>query len=87
MERYSIWNGYNIYKDNYKKIIETPILCISGSDDPVGESSKGVKRLALFLKEISNSSVETYFVDKARHEVLSGTKYEEAYSVIKSFIL
>ena len=73
-------------KHNYKKNIEIPILCISGSDDPVGESSKGVKRLASFLNEISNSKVETYFVDKARHEVLSGTKYEEAYSKIKSFI-
>jgi len=73
-------------KNKYKRTkINTPILLISGSLDPVGENGKGVKRLELFLRSIY-TNVSSILVDDARHEVFSETSKESSYNKLLKFI-
>tara|TARA_B100001250_G_C19648004_1_gene721288 strand:- start:12 stop:908 length:897 start_codon:yes stop_codon:yes gene_type:complete len=88
----SLWNdlangmGLVFDKKNYTHTDKSiPILIISGSNDPVGENGKGVKRLYIFLKNIfKNISIE--IIKDARHEVFSEVNKEDNYIVLKDFL-
>ena len=74
----------NAYK-NWKKDI--PILLLSGDEDPVGEFSKGVRRVEVEMKKAGISKVETYLLPDARHdifhEIKSGCAEQAAHIIIK----
>ncbi|MFB1051744.1 lysophospholipase [Paraliobacillus sp. JSM ZJ581] len=49
---------------------DVPILLISGDEDPVGDFSKGVKRVVNDYKQIGVSTVDVIFYPEGRHEML-----------------
>ncbi|MBR6679704.1 MAG: alpha/beta fold hydrolase [Clostridia bacterium] len=71
---------------NYKNIkYGNDVLIISGTADPVGEFSKGVKKLEqTYLKQGVKASLKLY--DGARHELLNETNREEVFEDILKFI-
>ena len=73
-------------KKNYDELNkDVPILIISGSDDPVGDFTKGVTSLYNYLKSIF-SNVELKILSSERHEVFSGIKKNDAYNSLKLFL-
>lgn len=54
-----------------------PIYIFSGSEDPVGEKSKGVKRLLSVYKKHDFSNVTAKFYSGARHELFNETNRDE----------
>jgi alpha-beta hydrolase superfamily lysophospholipase len=55
-----------------------PILIVSGAADPVGETSKGVRKLEKFyVKRAKVADVETHLYKDARHELLNETNRDE----------
>ena len=55
----------------FKKISKTlPILLVSGSEDPVGEHSKGVKKVYKLLKK-RGANVRMKLYEDNRHEILN----------------
>ena len=60
-------------KEEYKRIdVSKPLLIIAGSQDPVGNYGKGVKKLEKFyLKKVGMTDVTTHLYDDARHEILN----------------
>jgi len=65
-----------LYKKAYYSSIDVnkPILLIAGSDDPVGNYSKGVLKLEKFYrKKVGVLDVTTHLYDGARHEILNET--------------
>ncbi len=54
-----------------------PILLISGDDDPVGDFSNGVKKVAADYKRAGIASVDTIFYPGGRHEMLFETNKDE----------
>ena len=77
----------NVFQqDGYKNVdISMPIFIISGSNDPVGENGKGVKRLYEYLKNIF-TNVSIAIIPNARHEVFSEIDKEKNYKLLKIFI-
>lgn len=71
---------------NYKSIkYNSEILIISGDDDPVGEFSKGVKKLyKTYLKNGKKATLKLYA--GARHELLNETNRDEVFDDILTFI-
>ena len=54
-----------------------PIYVISGTDDPVGENGKGVKRLLAAYQKHGFTNVTSKLYDKARHEIFNETNRDE----------
>lgn len=71
---------------NYKNIkYNNDVFIISGTADPVGEFSKGVKKLEkTYLKQGVKAHVKLY--EGARHELLNETNREEVFADIVNFI-
>ena len=71
---------------NYKNIkYPNNVLIISGTADPVGEFSKGVKKLEkVYLSQGIKASLKLY--DGARHELLNEINREEVFDDILNFI-
>jgi alpha-beta hydrolase superfamily lysophospholipase len=57
-----------------------PIYVISGTDDPVGENSKGVKRLLAAYKKQGFTNISQKFYPEARHELFNETDRDEVTS-------
>lgn len=49
---------------------ETPILLISGDEDPVGGFSKGIERVASDYKEVGVKTIDIILYPEGRHEML-----------------
>lgn len=64
---------------------KTPLLFLAGTDDPVGNYSKGV--LKVIKKYEKNTSVRYKFYELARHEILNEINKDEVYKDILSFII
>ncbi|WP_025728727.1 alpha/beta hydrolase [Atopobacter phocae] len=64
-------------KNFYKIPKNIPIFIISGSDDPVGDYGKGVKKLYQRYKQLLVKSVEMKIYHQARHELLNETNKDE----------
>ncbi len=56
---------------------EMPIYVFSGSDDPVGEKTKGVNRLLKAYEKSGFSKVSHKFYPDGRHEILNESNREE----------
>ncbi len=84
----SFFNGFtSLYTDKgLAKINKSmPILLISGSEDPVGDYSKGVENLCKKYLEC-NLNVEMKLFPEMRHEILNEIGNEEVYNSILTFI-
>lgn len=76
-------NSDEWYRDMPKNL---PILFFSGSDDPVGDYSDGVKQVAEKLTDADASDVTVKIYEGERHEVLNGTSRMTAYADILKWI-
>lgn len=56
---------------------DLPVLLISGSEDPVGDWSKGVRKVYELYREAGLSDLSLKLVEGARHELLHETDREE----------
>ena len=56
---------------------DMPIYVFSGSEDPVGEKTKGVKRLLAAYKKHGFTHVTHKFYEGGRHEILNETNRDE----------
>ena len=66
-----------------KKIrADLPILLISGSDDPVGESGKGVYKVAAQLQQAGLKDVTVFMFDGMRHEIINERNKQQVYDVV-----
>ena len=70
--------------ENTRKTL--PVFLMSGSQDPVGEKGKGVKRVYRALKQAGLSDVSLKLYPKARHELLHETNREEVFQDIETWI-
>ncbi len=74
-------------KNWYKNLPENlKIFIMSGEDDPVGEHSKGIKRVYKKLEKEGKYNVRLKLYSNARHEILKDFCKEEVISDIISFI-
>ncbi len=62
--------------------LSMPIFLISGSMDPVGDYSKGVKEVYKMLKKTGHKNVSMKIYEGARHEILNEINREEVYADI-----
>lgn len=58
---------------------EFPILILAGSDDPVGNKTKGVKKLVHTYKNAGLKNVTCRFYEGGRHEIFNEVNREEVY--------
>lgn len=65
---------------------DMPVLLASGTMDPVGNYSKGVKEVYQRLVDSGHTNVSIKLYDDARHEILNELNKEEVYSDINSWI-
>lgn len=66
--------------ENIARIPKTfPILIMAGSNDPVGNKTKGVKRLVDSYQNAGLKNVTSHFYEGARHEIFNETNREEVY--------
>ncbi|MBR2385391.1 MAG: alpha/beta hydrolase [Clostridia bacterium] len=74
-------------KKNYKKIdADKPLLLIAGSQDPVGDMAKSVKKLYNFYTEtVGVKEVELVLYDGVRHEYFNDTSKERAFEKVLDF--
>ena len=61
---------------------DLPILFISGSDDPVGESGEGVYKVASQYEQAGVKSVTVYMFEGMRHEILNERNKQQVYDVV-----
>lgn len=77
-----------IYKKAELSKIDTakPLLIFSGSDDPVGNYSKGVTKLSKMYKKLKISDITTILYEGGRHEMLNETNKQEVYQAVVEFL-
>lgn len=78
---------YTVNKDNIKNMsLDTPILFISGKDDPVGSFGKGVKKAYDAFKKAGMKQVTMCLKSNMRHDIFHEEKCMEVYEDIYKFI-
>jgi alpha-beta hydrolase superfamily lysophospholipase len=65
---------------------DLPILCITGSDDPVPGGPSGLADTKHSLHRIGYTHVESKVYDGMRHEVLMEVDKQEVFALISSFL-
>lgn len=65
---------------------DVPLYIISGSDDPVGDYSKGVRTVYEFYKEAGVEDVSLTLVEGGRHEILNETDRTKTYKLIAEWM-
>ena len=75
-------------KDYYTQIdTDKPILLIAGSDDPVGNYGKGVKKLDNFYRnKVGVKDLTLKLYDGARHEILNEKCKQEVYQDVSNWL-
>lgn len=63
-----------------------PLLIISGSDDPVGNFSKGVKTVYKLYLNAGLKNVQLKLIEGGRHEILNETNKTEVYKVLLDWL-
>ena len=58
---------------------DTPVLLLSGDNDPVGNNGKGVEKVYGFFKDAGCRDVSMKLYAGARHEILNETNRDEVY--------
>lgn len=66
--------------------LSMPILLAAGTNDPVGDYSKGVKEVYKTLKKTGHTNVTMTLYDGARHEILNETNRKEVFADIISWL-
>ena len=62
-------------------------MLVAGSEDPVGNYSKGVKKLAKFYENtVGVTDVTTCLYDGARHEILNEINKNDVYADIADWL-
>ena len=87
------------YRDMFQTILEDqraekrghfvkniPYLIISGSDDPVGEGGKGIKRLVKRYEKAGVDDITCHLYPEARHEVLNEINWAEVYEDVLAWL-
>ena len=86
----SFMNGIrNLYKNEFYSQIDQdkPLLIIAGGDDPVGNYSKGVKKLDAFYRDrVGCKDVTMHLYDGARHEILNEQCKEQVYADVVDWL-
>ncbi|MDD3162817.1 MAG: lysophospholipase [Sphaerochaetaceae bacterium] len=73
--------------DNAQKLPkDLPLLIISGSMDPVGNFSKGVKKVYALYHDAGITDVTLKLVDGAHHELLNETDRKDTYKYLLGWI-
>ncbi len=62
--------------------VDMPVLIVSGSEDPVGDYSKGVKKVFKTYLKHGVKEIDLKFYEGARHEPLNETNRGEVYEMI-----
>ena len=77
-----------LHKHKFMRKIRTDmsILLVAGAEDPVGNKSKGVLKLAKLYKKLGINDVQTIIYPNMRHEVLNETENKEVYQDILRFL-
>jgi len=77
-----------LHKPKFMKKIrgDMSILLIAGEEDPVGNKSKGVLKLAKLYKKLGIDDVETIIYPNMRHEVLNETDNKKVYEDVLAFL-
>lgn len=86
---YTLFKGQQyIWKKKHLKNIKhvVPLLIIAGEDDPVGDYSKGIKKLEKFYSQIQNEHIKTIIYKHARHEILNEDIKEDVYKDVLEFL-
>ena len=86
---YTLFKGQQtIWKKKQLKNIKhvVPLLIIAGEDDPVGDCSKGIKRLEKFYSNVQKGNIKTILYKHARHEILNEDIKEDVYKDIIEFL-
>ena len=74
--------------NNVKKMNkEMAILFLSGSDDPVGEFSKGVKKACNLYKKAGLTDIDLKIYDGLRHDILHEENSEEIFKDLYEWLL
>lgn len=90
-------NFFKCFMKNMKKLYtkkwceglnyNMPLFIISGTDDPVGNMSKGVLNLKKFYENCGMKSVSAHLIKNSRHEFLNEKQnYKEGYDKITEFL-
>lgn len=89
-------NGYTtlancLLKINKKETINktnknTEILFISGEDDPVGDFTKGVKKVYKIYENNGFKNIKLKFLKNMRHEILNEKDKEKTYNIILEYL-
>ena len=79
--------GYICNKSNASKMNRaTPILFISGTDDPVGGYGKGVEKCFHLFKAVGCLDVEMNLYESGRHEMLNETNKYKVYTDLLTWL-
>ena len=65
---------------------ELPILLISGTDDPVGDYGKGVRKVYKLLLNSGCANTDIKLLKGARHEILNDVKKDRVYKILLKWI-
>jgi alpha-beta hydrolase superfamily lysophospholipase len=63
-----------------------PLLIISGSNDPVGNFSKGVQQVYQTYRDVGIEDVTLQLIHGARHELLNETNRDEIHTIIGTWL-
>ena len=66
--------------------LNMPMLLISGSDDPVGNFGKGVRKVYEMLLKAGCMNVDIKLLHGARHEILNDKKRNKVYSILYNWL-
>lgn len=87
---YHMFKGiHSLYARNWAEKIpkDLPVLILSGTDDPVGNFGKGVKKVYRRYRNAGLKRVRIHLYEGARHELLHEFCKKEVMEEIYSFIL
>lgn len=65
---------------------DLPVYIFSGSDDPVGDYGKGVKKVYHHLIKVGMQNVSLRLYEKGRHEMLNEINREEVYQYVLKWL-
>lgn len=79
--------GFKLISSDYQRIQkDLPIFMFSGSDDPVGNFGKGVKKLQKKYLHNNINNVKLLLYKDGRHEMLNEDNYQEVYDNILKWL-
>lgn len=87
---YNMFHGIStLYKKEFLSRIpkNLPLFFVSGSEDPVGDFSKGVKAAADSLKEVGLTNITLKLYENDRHEILNEIDRQVVYEDLLSWLL